>query len=183
MLFRSDYKPLFSLISEQDKETVGAKTANEYKNTWVEALDTLGTICADQIDPNARKVEKEQYQFVDGKEKVSPALTQNMTTLEEYGVGSFGVSTEFGGLGAPFIFQMAACELLNRACPSTMLNASWYAAIADVIERFGSDALKEEYIPRIAAGEFSGNMALTEPDAGSDLSALKTYGEKQQDGS
>ena len=77
---------------------------------------------------------------------------------------------------------MAAAEMLNRACPSTAITANWFASIARVIEKYGSKELKDEYIPRLAKGEISGNMALTEPDAGSDLSGIKTYAVPQNDG-
>ena len=113
---------------------------------------------------------------------VPEKLEENCTILKEFGIAALGVGPRYGGMGAPFIFEALAAELVNRACPSTMLNMGWYGSIAHIIDSFASEEIKEECISKIAEGLWSGNMALTEPDAGSDLGSLRTYGVKQEDG-
>ena len=81
------------------------------------------------------------------------------------------------------LIEFAVSEMIARACPSTLLNVVWYGSIARIIEKFGSEEQKNEWVTKIATGECSGSMSLTEPDAGSDLANARTYGEKQEDGS
>ena len=132
---------------------------------------------------NAEQVDRESPQLVDGHVQLSSSANKSMNTAKEFGVAGVSISPEFGGMGAPMLLEMASVEMINRACPSTMLNIAWYGPVAHVIDNFASEELKRKYIPEIAAGNISGNMALTEADTGSDLSKIRTYGEEQADGS
>jgi 3-(methylthio)propanoyl-CoA dehydrogenase len=71
---------------------------------------------------------------------------------------------------------------IARACTSTMTQISFFYAIADMLNRFGSEEDKERLIPKIIAGEISGAMCLTEPGAGSDVGSLRTSAELQPNG-
>ena len=179
---RMDWEKMYSWLSDEDKEAIGASSSEEYQSSWFDALGSLGEICGGLLVKNAQAVDQSKIKFVDGQDVMCPELKENYETLKEFGIPALGVAPQYGGMGAPFHLEMVACELLNRACPSTMLNVGWYSSIAHIIETFGSQSIKDEYLPKIADGTWSGNMALTEPDAGSDLAALRTYGEKQEDG-
>lgn len=178
-----DYEVLFDLLSDEQKEAVGAESAEEYKKSWLEVLDTFGQICGESIAPNAKKVEEQKLTLTKGDVSFPDELLKNLEILKEFGSPGFSVSPRWGGMGAPVLFDMVGCEVLNRACPSTLLNASWYGAVAMILEKFASDDMRDKYIPELAQGKFSGNMALTEADAGSDLAALRTWADKQEDGS
>ena len=179
---RIDWQDLFDWLSDEEKEAIGASNPQEYLNSWMEVLDILGGMCGGPIAANAKAVDRSKYQWVSGKELVPEALQKNCEMLREFGLAGLGVAPKYGGMGAPFIFEAIAAELVNRACPSTMLNMGWYGSIAHILDSFASEEIKEEYIGKIADGVWSGNMALTEPDTGSDLGALRTYGVKQEDG-
>jgi len=90
---------------------------------------------------------------------------------------------EHGGQGLPFVLSAALMEDLNAAnvgfalCPMLSMGA------IEAIERHGSDELKRDYLPRIVSGEWPATMNLTEPQAGSDVGALKTRAEPVGDGS
>src|SRR5262249_49135188 len=92
-------------------------------------------------------------------------------------------SEEWGGQNLPAIVATVAGEIWNSAnmgfglCPLLTLGA------IDAIEAQGSESLKETYLPKMVAGEWSGTMNLTEPHAGSDLSQLKTRAVRAADGS
>jgi len=173
---------LFAWLSDEEREAAGASTPEEYLATVTEGLSGLGEICGTQLAPNAQKVEQEPLRLKDGEVVFPPTLKANMDMLVEFGCPSFGVSPRYEGLGFGLLFELVGSEMIARACPSTGLNISWYSSIAHIIDMFGTQALKDEYIPRLASGEWSGCMALTEPDAGSDLGALRSYGERQPDG-
>ncbi len=180
---RIDWKKLYEWLSPEEREVLSVNSPDDYRKTWTDVLSTLGEICGTTIAPNAVKVEKEDLKLApNGDVTMGPALSENMRILNENAAGSLGVHPRFGGLGAPFFVECAAAEMISRACPSTYLNVVWYSPVAHIIDKFGDEETKQTYIPKIAAGEWSGSMALTEPDAGSDLGALRTYGQKGPDG-
>ena len=88
-----------------------------------------------------------------------------------------------GGQGLPFALSAALMENLNAAnigfalCPMLSMGA------IEALEHHGSDALKRDYLPRIVSGEWPATMNLTEPQAGSDVGALTTKAEPNDDGS
>jgi acyl-CoA dehydrogenase len=90
---------------------------------------------------------------------------------------------EYGGQGLPLMVSMAAlemwcsCSLAFGLCPTLTMGA------VEAIAAHGSDDLKAAYLPKMISGEWTGTMNLTEPQAGSDLSAMRTRAEKQPDGS
>jgi alkylation response protein AidB-like acyl-CoA dehydrogenase len=179
---RMDYTELFKWVTPMERETVSANSPEEYAKVWDEVLSGYGEFSASEIAPNSQKVEREDLALVDGEVKFGPTIADNVKGYIELGAPALGVGPEYGGLGAPLFVEMAACEIGNRACPSTMLNTGWWGPISAIIEQFGSEELKAEYCPKIATGEFSGSMSLTEPDAGSDLGGIRTYGDMQADG-
>jgi alkylation response protein AidB-like acyl-CoA dehydrogenase len=87
-----------------------------------------------------------------------------------------------GGQGLPFVLSAALMDDLNAAnvgfalCPMLSMGA------IEAIERHGSDELKRDYLPKIVSGEWPATMNLTEPQAGSDVGALKTKAEPNGDG-
>ena len=175
---RVDYGKIFELTSEEEHEAFSAKTPEEYKQNCLEILQAFGAICAEKIAPNARKVDEGSLELKDNKVIFSEVLQENLGTLQEFGMSALSVHPRYGGMGGPFLMEMAGCEMLNRACPSTMLNCAWYAPIARIIMAYGSQELIDQYVGSIVAGEISGNMALTEADAGSDLGAIRTHATK-----
>ncbi len=182
MTQRVDFAALFAGLSEDEKAALAVTTPNELREQTLSVLDSLGEISGTELAANAAQIEKEDITLVDGEVTLPPTLTSNIQKLLEFGCASLGVGTQYGGLGVPFLFEACANELIMRACPSTGLNICWFSAVGHIIEKFGSPEIKNEVLPRITSGEWSGCMALTEADAGSDLAALRTYGEQQADG-
>lgn len=180
---RLDFEKLFNWLPDSEKECVNAKTSDDYKKTWEEVLETFGEICGSSIAPNAKELEVSKVKLEEGEVIFPKVMEENLQVLKEFGAPALSIKAKYGGMGGTLIFDMIGCEVLNRACPSTLLNSSWYGTVAHILEQYGSQEIKDNYIPRIASGELSGNMALTEPDAGSDLAALRTYAEACDDGS
>jgi alkylation response protein AidB-like acyl-CoA dehydrogenase len=179
---RIDYESLFEGLDKATKEALGTTSAAEFKTMQIEALTALGEICGTELAANAPHIEKEPIKLENNEVVFPPSLVKSLKALLDFGCAGLGTSTEFGGMGAPFVFEACTNELVMRACPSTGLNIVWYSAVAHIIDKFGTEALKNMTIPKIAAGEWSGCMALTEPDAGSDLANLRSYAVDQGDG-
>ena len=179
---RVDWDTLFSLASDDDKETLHVSTAKEYRKLFVDLVTQIGEVAGSTISANQIAVSKQDLVLKNGEVEYPPAITENVRLLMEVGVSTIGISGSYDGLPSPVAAELPVIEILYRACPSTYLNVTWFAPIAHIIEAFGSEEQKLRVIPRLASGEWSGNMALTEPDTGSDLGAIKTYGELQSDG-
>lgn len=172
---------IFSLLNDEEKAFFDAKNTESYTKGIYEILDTFGPIC-DDMASRARQIDNLDITLEGGKEQIPGILKGNIEILKNFGFLGGGISTQYGGYGIPFFCEMSAAEMMNRACPSTTISAYWFNSVARILEKYGSKELCDTYIPQIARAECSGNMALTEPDAGSDLSGIKTYAVKQGDG-
>ncbi|MDQ3143715.1 MAG: acyl-CoA dehydrogenase [Pseudomonadota bacterium] len=101
----------------------------------------------------------------------------------EGGWMTLGAPEKHGGQGLPLALSAALMENLNAAnlgfalCPMLSMGA------IEALEAHGSDELKRDYLPKIVSGEWTSTMNLTEPQAGSDVGALKTRAEPNEDGS
>lgn len=177
-----EFATLFELATEEDRAAVGATTVEEYVKTWKDTLHAFGEVCGNEIAANQRSVDAQHPELKNGDVIMPDVVTSNVGLLNQIGICGLGLPTKFGGIPTPIASEFPIVEIMYRACPSTFLNVTWYAPIARVIDEFGTDSQRERILPRIVSGEWSGNMALTEPDAGSDLSAVRTYGDKQPDG-
>ncbi len=81
---------------------------------------------------------------------------------------------EYGGQGFPDMLRIVVNDFMYGACQSFNMAPSLTHGAAHLIESFGTDTLKQAYVPRMYNGTFAGTMCLTEPNAGSDLAATET---------
>lgn len=99
----------------------------------------------------------------------------------EAGVLCPGVPEEYGGVGLDFRFNAVVLE--ERAYAGSWVGTAIHSDIvADYLIHYGSVAQKERYLPRMVAGEWVGAIAMTEPDTGSDLKAIRTTATRSGDG-
>jgi len=102
--------------------------------------------------------------------------------LAELGFGGLYVSEEAGGAGLTRLDATLVFEGLSMACPSVAAFLSIHNMCAAMLDRFGSDTLKERYLAPALRMERVLSYCLTEPGAGSDAAALKTRGERTNEG-
>ncbi|WNO54573.1 acyl-CoA dehydrogenase [Stakelama saccharophila] len=98
------------------------------------------------------------------------------------GWGTVGVSEAFGGQGLPYVLATAVLETLGAANLSFALAPTLTMGAVEALTHHGSEEQQRLYLPRLASGEWTGTMNLTEPQAGSDVGALKTRAEPRADG-
>ena len=143
--------------------------------TWREVLSVAGEYIGSEVAKRARLVDELGVIRENGKVSLSEPLRQNIRGLAELGLIGLSFPKEHGGSGLPFTVTAFVIEMLARACASTMIqNGIAYTAPAAMIFRDGSDEQKERYLPALARGEISGAVAMTEPEAGSDVGNLST---------
>lgn len=110
--------------------------------------------------------------------ELSPPMRANLAGLAELGLTGMSVPVAYGGGGLPISALSMVIEMLARACPSTTVQFGFHAAPAALLLRFGSEEQRRRWIPPLAQGEISASVAMTEPQAGSDVGALRTRAER-----
>jgi alkylation response protein AidB-like acyl-CoA dehydrogenase len=125
---------------------------------------------ADAITPNAGEWDEKH---------VFPRET--IRQAAELGFGSIYVSEESGGIGLGRLEAALIMEAMAYGCPSTSAFISIHNMASWMIDRFGSAAVKQKYLPKMVTMEQMGSYCLTEPGSGSDAAALKTKAVKDGD--
>jgi 3-(methylsulfanyl)propanoyl-CoA dehydrogenase len=90
------------------------------------------------------------------------------------GWNGLGGAPEYGGQGLPQLFSAATVEIWNSANMAFALCPLLTSGAAEALEQHGAPELKARFLPKMVSGEWTGTMNLTEPQAGSDLSAVRT---------
>ncbi|MEH3122087.1 MAG: acyl-CoA dehydrogenase [Sphingomonas phyllosphaerae] len=100
----------------------------------------------------------------------------------EGGWGTIGVDEQWGGQGLPFVVQAAVLETLGTANMAFALCPTLTVGAIEALAHHGSPEQQATYLPKLATGEWTGTMNLTEPQAGSDVGALRTTATPRGDG-
>jgi len=141
--------------------------------TYKTILRTTGEICAD-IETGAVEHWHEEVRLENGRVIIPRHITAGYEKLRGAGLLCLTLAAEYGGYGLPVLVNCAYLEMVSRADPSLMTIIGLQAGVAQDIEKYGSEELRREYLPRFVSGELQGCMDLTEPQAGSDLGGIVT---------
>ncbi len=117
-----------------------------------------------------------------GVVRTSPGFADGYKAIAEGGWIGMGASLEHGGMGLPQTLTIAINEMMSSACLSLQLNPLMSQGQIEALEHHASDDLKDIYLPKLISGEWCGTMNLTEPQAGSDVGALRSRAESNGDG-
>jgi hypothetical protein len=144
-------------------------------------LDIVGGIAGDFVAPRADEVDREGARFFNGQVQYAQSTKQSLERLAQADVMGFTLPRQYGGINMPKTIYSMAIEMISRA-DASLMNLFGLQEIADTICKFGSSEQKERFLPRFCSGETSGAMALTEPDAGSDLQSITLRADQRDDG-
>ena len=117
-----------------------------------------------------------------GVVRASKGFKEAYAALAEGGWQGLGQPVEYGGQGLPKLIGAACVEQTMAANLSFSLCSILTAGAIEALLTAGSDELKTRYIPNMVSGKWTGTMNLTEPQAGSDLSLVRSKAVKQADG-
>src|SRR5258706_7999466 len=144
-------------------------------STWREVLSVAGEYIGTEVAQAGAQVVGVGVIRGNGKVSLRGPLQANIKGLAELGLIGLSFPKEHGGSGLPFTVTAFVIEMLARACASTMIqNGIAYTAPAEMTPRDGPADKKDKYLPALARGEISGAVAMTEPEAGSDVGNLST---------
>ena len=141
-------------------------------------LDGAAQFAEGQFAPLDRIGDTVGSRWVDGKVITPDGFKAAYQAFVEGGWMTLAAPEEFGGQGLPLALSAALMEDLNAAnigfalCPMLSMGA------IEALQHHGSDDLKQRYLAKIVSGEWTATMNLTEPQAGSDVGALKTKAER-----
>jgi 3-(methylthio)propanoyl-CoA dehydrogenase len=148
-------------------------SADEAIRNYEMVLDSIGQLSGDFIAPRAESVDREGSTLnPDGSVSYARGIAESMDKLAKAEVMGFTLAHRFGGLNFPNLVYSMATEIVSRA-DASLMNIFGLQGIAGTIEAFASEEIKQKYLHDFAAGKITGAMVLTEPDAGSDLQAVK----------
>jgi alkylation response protein AidB-like acyl-CoA dehydrogenase len=146
---------------------------DEAKQNYEMVLNSLGELCAEFIAPRAEGVDREGNVLnQDGTVTRAKGIAESIEKLGQAEVMGFTLPHRFGGLNFPNIIYSMAIEILSRA-DAALMNIFGLQGIAETINAFASEEIKQKYLHDFSAGKVTGAMVLTEPDAGSDLQSVK----------
>jgi len=147
--------------------------AGEAIRNYDMVLDALGQLAGEFIAPRAESVDRQGNTLnQDGSVTYAKGITEDIDKLAKADVMGFTLPHRFGGLNFPNLVYSIAIEIVSRA-DASLMNIFGLQGIADTINAFASEEIKQKYLPKFAAGKVTGAMVLTEPDAGSDLQSVK----------
>jgi alkylation response protein AidB-like acyl-CoA dehydrogenase len=134
-------------------------------------LKSLGAFLAAEIEPHAAEMDRTES-----------FRRENLSALARFGYTGLNFPESYGGSGADLLTTTIASIELARADAATALSVGASLALCGYpILKYGTEAQREHYLPKLIAGQWVGALALTEPGAGSDLAAIKTRATRDGD--
>jgi len=147
-------------------------------------LEEADKFATDVLDPLNRAGDREGARLgANGHVTTPSGFKDAYRKFCELGWNGLSKSADFGGQGMPQLVAAAIDEMWNAANMAFELCPMLTGGAIEAIELNGSETLKRAYLPKMVAGEWTGTMNLTEPQAGSDLAAVRTKAVPQADGS
>jgi alkylation response protein AidB-like acyl-CoA dehydrogenase len=147
----------------------------------------VGELAAEEVAPRAARTDREGARLEGGEAVGSAAMAEIFERLRALDLHKLPLPREVGGLNAPVTLWFLCGEMLARGDVSVMVHNSFFAGIAmalmaySLYEGSGGTRFRKE-IEELARGDAWGSMDITEPDAGSDMAALRAVGERSPDG-
>ncbi|MGY2046686.1 acyl-CoA dehydrogenase family protein [Methylobacterium sp. JK268] len=146
------------------------KTPAEHLDDEILILDAVDRFLAADVKPYVHDLE--------ARDEYPAAIVEAMKEL-----GLFGclIEPEYGGLGLSTATYAKIIERMSAVWMSVSGIINSHLIMAMAVQRFGTEAQKQAYLPRFATGELRGGIALTEPDCGTDLQAIRTTARRDGD--
>jgi len=191
-----DWEKLVDLVELHYKATDAPKDHKEAVQTYKDVLELVGEFVANEVAPRARAMDEAHPVLKDGKVVQCPEHQAIFEQLKEMGIYGMTVPRELGGMNLPILVYFLIAEVFCRGDVGSMTHFAFHAGMAtSMVEyslREGTTERDKDgriiktrwdaYVQEIIEGNAWGSMDLTEPDAGSDLAALRAKAIKDDKG-
>jgi len=173
-------------LQERDAENGDADYAprdmDDCLDNYRRILEIVGQVAAETLAPNAEDVDSAGNTLNDdGTVTLHPKVQENLWRMRQADLLGFTLPRKYGGLNCPQLIYTIANEMVARADASFM-NLFGLQGIGETINAFASQEIKDDALPRFANDGATGAMVLTEPDAGSDLQAVRLRAYQDEEG-
>ena len=146
-------------------------------------LEEAGKFASTVIAPLNTVGDKHGTPLRDGAVTMPPGWKQAYTAWAQGGWNGLAGPADWGGQGLPHALNSACIEMWNSASMAFGIGPVLTMGAVEALDRHGTEALKQTYLEKLTTGEWMGTMQLTEPQAGSDVGALRSKAERADDGS
>lgn len=136
-------------------------------------LEEGGRICQEVLFPLNQVGDEEGCTFDDGNVTTPKGFKEAYDMFAEGGWCGLACHPQYGGMGMPMLINTAMKEMICSANMSFGMYPGLSYGAYEALYKFGTDALKETYLPKLVEGIWSGTMCLTEPHCGTDLGLIK----------
>ncbi len=178
----SDYAFLLDHILGYDRLTATPRFAEATRDTATAVLTEAARLAETTLAPLNRVGDKHPARLENGVVRTSPGFAEAYRALAHGGWVGMAARPENGGMGLPLTLATCVNEMMSAACLSLQINPLLTQGQIEALEHHASAALRTLYLPKLTSGEWSGTMNLTEPQAGSDVGALRTKADPNPDG-
>ena len=191
-----DWDVLAELCELDFENPEGFASAAEARVFYRDVVRSVGEFVATEVAPHAATIDREGVVLRNGEVEFPTRLAGIFSSVAELGLHGLNLPRELGGMNAPFLLYFVNSELFARGDVSVMAHHGFHGGTAMAMLVFslleGTTELDErgrikktrweKEIREIACGSAWGSMDITEPDAGSDMAALRTRGEQDSGG-
>jgi butyryl-CoA dehydrogenase len=146
-------------------------------------LEEGGRFAGEVLAPINRSGDRHGAQLRDGIVTTAPGFKDAYQAWTAAGWNALAAPVDYGGQGLPHLVNAGCVEMWNGACLAFGVAPLLTFGGVEALAAHGSEDLKQQYLGKLVAGEWTATMNLTEPQAGSDLSAIRTRAQPQGDGS
>ncbi|MDX8514696.1 acyl-CoA dehydrogenase family protein [Mesorhizobium captivum] len=165
------------------KPALDAGTFGDLGEDLVDAiLAEAGRFASEEVAPLYKIGDEHGAVLKDASVTTPPGWKELYRRWIEGGWNALSGPEEFGGQGLPTMLSVAALEMWNSAAMAFGIGPTLTMGAVEAIDKHASEELKAKYLAKLVSGEWMGTMNLTEPQAGSDLAALRTRAEPAGDG-
>ena len=177
-----EYRFLFDHIVGLSQVVDTDRFAEATPDMTAAILAEAARLCEEVLYPLQRSGDLHPAKLENGVVRTSPGYADGYRAIADGGWVSISAHPDHGGMGLPMTVTTAVNEMMSSACLSLQLNPLMTQGQIEAMEHHASDDLKAIYLPKLVSGEWSGTMNLTEPQAGSDVGALRSKAEPNGDG-
>src|SRR6516165_9143449 len=137
-------------------------------------LDEAARLAGNVLAPLNQPGDQTGSVLENGVVRTPPGFREAYARYVEGGWNGLSFDPEYGGQGMPLALAIPVAEMWNSACMSFALCPLLTVGAVELLTAHGSEEQKQRYLAKLVSGEWTGTMNLTEPQAGSDLGALRT---------
>jgi acyl-CoA dehydrogenase len=177
-----EYQFLFDHIVGFSKVTQTDRFTETTPDLVSAILGEAGKLCEEVLAPVQRAGDQHPAVLENGVVQTSPGYAEAYNAIAEGGWVSIAAGPDYGGMGLPMTLTTAVNEMMSAACLSLQLNPLMTQGQIESLEHHASDEIKAVYLPKLISGKWCGTMNLTEPQAGSDVGALRSTAKENGDG-